>query len=412
MSNQIQEVSNKLLKNYVKAATTDVDIADIEKPYASSADELEDIKKRQRKRLSGLRMATKKMSESTTDESTQEKEEKMSQSQNTLEEAETAAARTLTPESKPAEGMSKASMMANVMSAMNGAKKSDLIAFFQQTMDQFGPNKFPGQDSTNKSAHNMATIKAKASVKEDVEEMFGDDETISEEFKQKVETLFEAAVNAKLEIELARLEEKFDEAVQEATDEYMEGLVEKLNDYVTYGVNQWVEDNKVALEAGLKLEIFENFFGGLKKLFIENNVSIPTEEVSLVDELRNENLALRNRVNEELEKNIELSSINEDLLKNQIFGEAVEGLADSQIDKFRTLVEGINASSIEEYTRKINTIKETYFKNKPNKSAAINEEVMGIDNINAPTPEAPNPHTDTDVTEIAKLLSTRARISN
>jgi len=302
-----------------------------------------------------------------------------------LEEA-TAAAETLAPESMPAEGKSKAGMMADVMGAMNGMKKSDLVDFFNTAMAQFGPNKFPGAEATNKAAQNAASVKAKGSVKEDVEEMF-DGEEISEEFKTKVETVFEAAVGARLEVETARIEEEFEEKFNSLVEEYKGELTEKVDEYLSYAVEQWVAENKIALENGLKLEIFENFFAGLKTLFVENNVSIPNEEVSLVGELQSKVDQLEARVNEEIEKNISLSKVNEELEREQAFRTVSEGLAVSQVEKLKTLSENISFESVSEYSKKLAIIKETYFTKKP--SNVVSEEVVGVDELSETKNNAP-----------------------
>lgn len=316
---------------------------------------------------------------------TQKKVEEVVEQTTELDEA-TAAAATLAPDSMPAEGKSKAGMMADVMGAMNGMKKSDLVDFFNQAMAQFGPNKFPGADTAGKTAQNLASIKAKASVKEDVEEMF-DGEELTEEFKTKVETVFEAAVNARLEVETARLEEEQEVKFNELVEEHKSELAEKVDEYLTYAVEQWVQENKIALENGLKLEIFENFMTGLKTLFQENNVSIPDEEVSLVGELEAKVAALETRVNEEIEKNISLSKVNEELERGRIFTEVAEGLAVSQVEKLQTLAENITYSNTEEYASKLAIIKETYFSKKT--SNVVSEEVVGVDELSDVKNNAP-----------------------
>lgn len=302
-----------------------------------------------------------------------------------LDEA-TAAAATLAPDSNPADGKSKAGMMADVMGAMNGMKKSDLVDFFNQAMAQFGPNKFPGADAAGKTAQNQASIKAKASVKEDVEDMF-DGEELTEEFKTKVETVFEAAVNARLEVETARLEEEQEVKFNELVEAHKVELSEKVDEYLSYAVDQWVQENKIALENGLKLEIFENFMTGLKNLFQENNVSIPDEEVSLVGELEAKVEALEARVNEEIEKNISLVKVNEDLERERTFREVSEGLAVSQVEKLQTLAENITYGNTEEYASKLAIIKETYFSKKP--SRVVSEEVVGVDELSEDKNNAP-----------------------
>lgn len=303
-----------------------------------------------------------------------------------LEEA-TAAAATLAPESMPADGKSKAGMMADVMGAMNGMKKSDLVDFFNAAMAQFGPNKFPGDADTNKAAQNAASIKTKGSVKEDVEEMF-DGEEISEEFKTKVETVFEAAVGARLEVEKARIEEEAEDKFNSLIEEFKGELSEKVDEYLSYAVEQWVEENKIALENGLKIEIFENFFSGLKTLFAENNVSIPNEEVSLVGELKAKVDELETRVNEEIEKNINLSKVNEELEREQAFRTVAEGLAVSQVEKLKSLSENISYEGVAEYSKKLAIIKETYFSKKTS-NVVVSEEVVGVDELSDTKNNAP-----------------------
>jgi hypothetical protein len=253
-------------------------------------------------------------------------------------------------------------------------------------MAQFGPNKFPGADAAGKTAQNQASIKAKASVKEDVEDMF-DGEELTEEFKTKVETVFEAAVNARLEVETARIEEEQEVKFNELVEAHNVELSEKVDEYLSYAVDQWVQENKIALENGLKLEIFENFMTGLKNLFQENNVSIPDEEVSLVGELEAKVEALEARVNEEIEKNISLVKVNEDLERERTFREVSEGLAVSQVEKLQTLAENITYGSTEEYASKLAIIKETYFSKKP--SRVVSEEVVGVDELSEDKNNAP-----------------------
>lgn len=303
-----------------------------------------------------------------------------------LDEA-TAAAETLAPNSMPAGSKSKAGMMADVMGAMNGMKKSDLVDFFNQAMSQFGPNKFPGADAAGKTAQNQASIKAKGSVKEDVEEMF-DGEELSEEFKTKVETVFEAAVGARLEIELARIEEENEGKFNSLLEEYKAELGDKVDEYLSYAVEQWVQENKIAIENGLKLEIFENFFKGLKTLFVENNVSIPDEEVSLVGELESKVAELEARINEEIEKNISLSKVKEELEREQIFSQVAEGLAVSQVEKLKSLSENISFENVSDYGKKLSIIKETYFSKKTS-SNVVSEEVVGVDELSDTKNNAP-----------------------
>ena len=214
-----------------------------------------------------------------------------------------------------------------------------------------------------------------------------DGEELSEEFKTKVETVFEAAVGARLEIETARIEEEAEGKFNSLIEEFKGELSEKVDEYLSYAVEQWVEENKISLENGLKIEIFENFFSGLKTLFAENNVSIPDEEVSLVGELQSKVDDLETRVNEEIEKNINLSKINEELEREQAFRTVAEGLAVSQVEKLKTLSENISFDGVSEYSKKLAIIKETYFSKKT--SNVVSEEVVGVDELSDTKNNAP-----------------------
>lgn len=287
---------------------------------------------------------------------------------------ETEAAKTLRPNSKTG-------MMANIMSGMNGMSKTDMIDFFDQVMSQYGPNIFPGAENVNNAEQNQASIAAKGSVsvKEDVAEMF-EGEEITEDFRLKVETLFEAAVNAKLQLEIAALEEETENEFTSLVEEYKEEITDKVNEYLTYAVEEWVKENKLALENGLKLEIFESFFKGLKNLFLENNVSIPDNEVSLVGDLETKIAGLEEKINESINREIALKNTINELTKDKILMKISEGLSENQKEKFLSLSEGVEFESAEKYEEKLNIVKETYFSNKS--KTVVQEEIQGVDTLN------------------------------
>lgn len=285
---------------------------------------------------------------------------------------ETEAAATLRPDSKPG-------MMANIMSGMNGMSKSDMIDFFNQVMAQYGPNVFPGVENTGNAAQNQASIAAKASVKEDIDALF-EGEEISEDFKLKVETIFEAAVNAKLQLEIAALEEETENEFVSLVEEYKEEITSKVDEYLTYAVEEWVKENKLALESGLKIEIFESFFKGLKNLFVENNVSIPDDEVSLVGDLESKVAGLEGKINEGIDREIALKDTINELTKEKILMKISEGLSENQKEKFNTLSEGVEFESAEKYEEKLNIVKETYFTK--SKTVVKEEEIQGVDSLN------------------------------
>lgn len=188
--------------------------------------------------------------------------------------------------------------------------------------------------------------------------------TLSEAFKEKAATIFEAAINVKLSEEVARLEEQYEEQLTEATEEIKNDLAEKVNSYLNYVVENWMEENELAIEQSIRTEVAENFMENLKALFVESYIEVPESKVDLVDALADEVAELEEQLNTALNDNIELS---ESLLaskKEAVLAEAKEGLTIQQADKLAKLVEGIEASSVESFTKKVATIKEAYFSQK------------------------------------------------
>ncbi len=198
-------------------------------------------------------------------------------------------------------------------------------------------------------------------VKEDIEEMFGGDD-LSEELKEKATVVFEAAVNARLVMESTRLEEEYNTRLDEALEEIRTEMVDKVDTYLSYVVEEWLEDNKVAVDTGLKTEMAEGLILGLKDLFIENYIEVPDEQVDVVAEMAEKIEELESRLNEEIEKNVNLKESNETLELNDIFEEASKGLTLTESEKFETLAEGVSFDSPEEFANKLRIIRETYFK--------------------------------------------------
>jgi hypothetical protein len=221
--------------------------------------------------------------------------------------------------------------------------------------------------------------------KEDVEEIFAGDE-LSEDLKNKASVVFEAAINARLVSEVARIEEEFDDLLEEAIDVAYEELVESVDKYLSTAVEAWLEENALQVETGLKVEMAEDFMRGLKGLFEENYVSIPDDQVDVVSEMTQHIEDLESTINSQIEKNYELAEQIENLKIENIFHNVSEGLASTQVEKLRTLSEGIAYDSVDEYANKIDIIKETYFSTnaKSSKVSTLNEEVEYSDEPEAP----------------------------
>lgn len=291
-------------------------------------------------------------------------------------EEETAAAGTLKPGAVP--GETKAEMLATFTQLLAQLGKEDLSKFFNDSQAVFGPNKAPGAE--DKAAANRASVDMKPSAavgkgawKEDVDHMFGED--LSEEFKEKAETVFEAAVNTRLNIEAVRLEEEFNEAfvslqeeMQQELEEQIaaitESVVDKLDAYINYCVEQFMEENALAIENGLRLEIAENFIQGLHNLFAENFIAVPEEKLDLVAEMKAELEETRAQLNEVLDEKIQLEGLVVESTKDSIIDELSEGLALTQAEKLRALTEDLEFTDTETFRKKVNIVKENYFTDK------------------------------------------------
>lgn len=197
-------------------------------------------------------------------------------------------------------------------------------------------------------------------MNEHVEALFtGED--LSEEFKQKAVTIFEAAVKAKMQSEIARLEEAYAATLEEEVATIKEELSNNVDDYLNYVVEQWVSDNEVAIEAGLRTELTEEFISGLRQLFAENYIDIPEDKVSVIEELGSRVEELESKLNEEIERSVELTKILSESKKSEIMHSMVEGLTATQAEKLKTLAENVDFVDSDSYATKIQTLRENYF---------------------------------------------------
>lgn len=204
--------------------------------------------------------------------------------------------------------------------------------------------------------------KSDFSMAEHVEAMFeGSD--LTDEFKTKASAVFEAAVNERYDSMVARLEEAYEEAVAENTEKILDELSSRVNDYISYIAEEWVKDNRLVIESGIKTEIAENFLRGIRDVFEENYVQVPEEKIDLVAELSDENDTLRDEINEKVNESIELRKEIVALRCNDIFESHCDGLADTQVEKLRTLAEGIEFDNEQMFEQKLSVLKESYFSN-------------------------------------------------
>jgi len=202
----------------------------------------------------------------------------------------------------------------------------------------------------------------KISAKEHLEVLFASSsEELSEDFKNAASTIFEAAVSDKVNQIEEELRENHETVIAEHTERLSEELTERLDDYLNYVVEEWMKENEVAIENGLRAEIAESFIGGLRELFENNSITIPDENYEILEGVVYKAEELEGNLNEEIEKNIELRK---ELVENQcncVFHEVSSGMVDTEVEKLRSLADGVEFDSPEQYEDKLNVIKENYF---------------------------------------------------
>lgn len=186
-------------------------------------------------------------------------------------------------------------------------------------------------------------------------------EDLSEEFKTKAATIFEAAVVTRVKTEVARLEEQFELQLEEQVESIKEGLIEKVDGYLNYIVEQWMEQNELALESGIKSEIVENFITGMKGLFEEHYIDIPEEKYDVLGDMEETITSLEDKLNEQVEAAVALTQELNSMKRESVIATAAMGLADTDTEKFKALAEELSFEDTDSFTTKLQTIRENYF---------------------------------------------------
>jgi hypothetical protein len=199
---------------------------------------------------------------------------------------------------------------------------------------------------------------------EDLNALVESEATLSDEFKAKTAIIFEAAVKSKISTEINRLETEYADQLAEEVATTKNDLVEKVDSYLNYVVEQWMDDNKLAIQSGLRSEIAEGFMDKLKDLFVESYVEVPESKVDLVDELATANEELEEQYNEAVAKAMTISEELETYKREAIIREASKDLAETQVEKLAKLAESVEFESEESFTNKVATLKESYFSQK------------------------------------------------
>ena len=245
----------------------------------------------------------------------------------------------------------KAGRISAMYSQMNGMKKADLQAAYKKVM---------GEDVEVEESEVVAetTIDTTAELDALVES----EATLSDEFKAKTAVIFEAAVKSKLSEEVDRIESQYEQNLSEEVASIKSDLVEKVDSYLNYVVETWMEENKVAVQNGLRTEIAETFMNKMKDLFVESYIEVPESKVDLVDELAGQVEELEESLNKQTGDTIKLAEELETYKRDAIIAEAARGMAETQVEKLRGLVENVDFEDAESFASKVATIKESFFK--------------------------------------------------
>lgn len=216
------------------------------------------------------------------------------------------------------------------------------------------------EESTEEVVAETTEVEAEFSVEEDVNALIAGEE-LSEEFKEKTKTIFEAAVKSKLAEETKKIEESFEVRLTEQVETVKSELAEKMDKFLNYIAEEWKKENQIELHNGIKLEMAESLMKGIHALFEENHVQLPEEKYDVMQEMTDKLDEMEAKLNEQIETNMSLNGTVNSFVKESLVTEVSKGLADTQAEKFASLAEGVEFESEESFKSKLETIKENYF---------------------------------------------------
>ena len=268
--------------------------------------------------------------------------------------------------------MTKEQMKLEMVKKLDGMKAGDLKAAYESLLKS---DDVEEMDEESKAKAEAVENRLKSiDVAEHVEALMTGEGDLSEEFKRKAATVFEAAVKSKVRSEVERMEEEYKTELEENITTTKGELTEKVDTYLNYVVEEWMKENELAIERGLKGEIAEDFIAGLKQLFEDHYVDVPDEKYDVLEAQSEKISELESKLNEAIESSVQLKKNNASLVKEQVVSEVSSDLADTEIEKFKSLIEDVDYSDEESYRDKLGTLKENYFpKNKPVVSETIDD---------------------------------------
>ena len=276
----------------------------------------------------------------------------------------------------------KSGMIQAMYDSMNKMKKADIAASYNKIMSAMHgeTDEKEDEDPAEEKKVNKEAVETRVKsidVSDDVNALVSGDDSLSEEFKTKAATIFEAAVKSKVKSEIVRLEGEYENELAEAKETVKEELTVKVDNYLNYVVEQWMTDNELAIEKGIKGEIAEDFIAGLKTLFEDHYIDVPDEKYDVLEAKEKELEEMKSKVNEMTEKAVADKKLIEGYTKDEIFESAVEGMADTEKEKMKSLVEDVAFEGADAYKKKLSTIKESYFG-----QAKAPESTENVDTVN------------------------------
>ena len=264
----------------------------------------------------------------------------------------------------------KSEMLDGLVAHMKSLKKEDLAKLYASNLMKEEDEEEEEEDEEEEEMESKKVAKESIDqvvdsldVSDDVNALV-DGEELSEEFKTKAATIFESAVKTKVRAELEKIQEQNDQLIEEMAESTINDMTEKVDDYLNYVVEQWMEENQLAIERGLKGEIAEDFISGLKNLFEDHYIDVPDEKYDILEANLTKIEELEEKLNKQIEENVQLRKAKGELVKESMIADVANGMTDTETEKFQSLVEDVEFSDEESYKEKLQTIRESYFGNK------------------------------------------------
>ena len=223
-----------------------------------------------------------------------------------------------------------------------------------------------------------STDEVEIDLSDDVKALVSSDADLSEEFKEKAATIFETAVKTRIKEQTKILEAQYEEKLASATETVKEAMVEKVDSYLNYVVEEWMKENELAVERGIRTEIAEDFITGLKGLFKEHYIDVPEEKYNVLEDLTDQVKELEGKLNEQIEKNVNLSKDVSESNREKLIASVSADLAETEKEKFASMAENVEYDSAEKFQEKLETIKESYFPKTKIEETASGDEVDSV----------------------------------